>query len=254
MHAMAAQSALVRRPAPLRPYLFSSLVAHALLGAAVLGYSYLALPPPVDLNQKPIQATLVRLGKPRDERLLPRKEAPPPPPRKVEGKAAPTPAPAPPKAAVPVPLPGTKPTPAAQKQEGTTDGDRRSRLFSAFSNTAKPTSLEELEGQEDGDPNGDAARAEGERYYGMLKAQVHRNYDVSQTIPEQERLHLKARVLLRIGPRGELLRVELARPSGNPLFDSAVVLAVKKAAPFSPPPDHLRDSLDREGIVMEFSP
>ena len=256
MHAMVAQSALVKRPAALRKYVAGSVAAHVLLVAAVLGYSHLALPAQVDLNQKPIRATLVRLGKPREERLLPRKETPPPPPQKVEkveSPVAPTPAPPAP-AAVPVPVPGAKPAPAAKKQEGTTDGDRRSRLFSAFSKSSKATSLEELAGQADGDPDGDAAQAEGERYYGMLRAQVQRRYNVSQTIPEQERLHLRARVRLRIGAKGELLHSELTQPSGNSLFDTAVIQAIKKAADFSPPPKHLLDSLQREGVVMEFSP
>jgi protein TonB len=59
---------------------------------------------------------------------------------------------------------------------------------------------------------------------------------------------------LRIGPAGELLDVSLTRPSGNELFDSAVIGAVKKAAPFSPPPEHLRDSLKKAGVAFVFTP
>ncbi len=44
------------------------------------------------------------------------------------------------------------------------------------------------------------------------------------------------------------------RPAATTLFDSAVLAAVKKASPFSPPPDHLRDALQKSGIVLEFSP
>ena len=40
----------------------------------------------------------------------------------------------------------------------------------------------------------------------------------------------------------------------NALVNSAVLAAVKKASPFSPPPDHLRDTLQKGGIVLEFSP
>lgn len=258
MHAMVAQSALVKRPTPIRPYLIGSLLAHGLLLAFVLGYSWLRLTPTVDLNQKPIKASLVRLGKPRDEKLLPRKEELPPPPQKVEAaKEVPAPVPAPeaPKA-VPVPIPGVKPSPAkaATKQDGLADGDRRSKLFNAFSKTSKQAKEEELEGQLDGDPNGDSATAEGERYFGLLSSQIHRNYDVSQTIPDQERISLKAEVFLMIGSRGEVLRSQLQKPSGNELFDNAVILAVKRAAPFSPPPDHLRHSLQNVGVVLEFRP
>jgi TonB family protein len=114
--------------------------------------------------------------------------------------------------------------------------------------------LEELEGALDCDPHGDSAKAEGERYYGLLLAQVTRNYDVAQTIPEEERLHLRAQVALRISRSGEVVQARLARPSGNSLYDSAVMAAVKKASPFPPPPEALRNQLSREGVVLEFRP
>jgi TonB family protein len=226
--------------------------------ALVLVASYLSRPASIDLNQKPIKASLVRLGKPRDPNLLPRKEElPPPPPPKAEEPPPPPPAAKPPEPpSVAIPVPGVKPTPpvAHPRQTGPSEADRRKQLFGAFSKTAKAARPEELEGQADGDAQGDAAEAEGERYWGILSAQVRRNYDVSQTIPESERLHLKARVLIRIGRMGQLIETRLAQPSGNDLFDEAVLSAVKKASPFSPPPDPLRSSLQRTGVVLEFTP
>jgi len=145
------------------------------------------------------------------------------------------------------------PSEASKKSGEKSAADRRKQLFSAFSKTAGGRTRE-LDGQLDGDPNGDSATAEGERYWALLTAGVRRNYDVSQTIPEQERLHLKAQVQVLIGRTGELLRVQVIRSSGNELFDNAVVSAVKKAAPFSPPPDHLRDALQRKGVALEFRP
>src|SRR4051812_49289823 len=60
--------------------------------------------------QVPIKASLVRRGKPRDEKLLPRKEAePPPPPPKVEKVEVAAPAPAPPDTAVKIPTKDAKP-------------------------------------------------------------------------------------------------------------------------------------------------
>ncbi len=101
---------------------------------------------------------------------------------------------------------------------------------------------------------GDAAKAEGERYWGILSSQVRRHYDVSQTIPDQERIRLKARVVLKIGRTGEVIAAKLSRASGNDLFDSAVLSAVKKASPFSPPPEALRSVLQGDGVEMEFTP
>jgi TonB family protein len=61
-------------------------------------------------------------------------------------------------------------------------------------------------------------------------------------------------VAVFISPAGQLERARLARSSGNDLFDSAVMAAVKHAAPFSPPPTHLRDSLEKYGVVLMFRP
>jgi TonB family protein len=254
----AQQSLLASRPSRLGRFITFSLFGHAGLLLAVGLYTTFFAAPPMVLDQKPIRATLVRLGKPRDEKLLPRKEEPPPPPpKKVEAAPAP-PTPTPPEPAkVAVPIPGMKPEPAAKPtpQKGEAKGeDRRNRLFGAFDKFSKSKPQEELDGAEDGDPNGDSATAEGERYFGLLSSQVRRHYNVADTIPENERLYLKAQVAMRLNRTGEVLDARLAKASGNVLFDSAVLAAVKKASPFSPPPDHLRDALQKSGIVLEFSP
>ncbi len=253
-------SLLVSRPSRLSRFIGVSVVGHiALLVAAVL-YARLSSGPKMDLDAKPIKASLVRLGKPRDSKLLPRKEQLPPPPKQVDAPKPPpdAPAPAPTPAAVAVPIPGVKPEPSSapkptpQKGEATGE-DRRKRLFGAFDKTAKPAD-EEPEGAEDGDPDGDSATAEGERYFGLLQSQVRRHYNVADTIPESERLRLNTIVAVRLGRTGEVLDVSLTKPSGNDLFDSAVVTAVRKAAPFSPPPEHLRETLQKHGVNLSFRP
>ncbi len=259
MHPAVAQSLLVGKPLRIRPFLLASLIAHIGLFGAIAAASYLQFGRTIDLNQQPIKASLVRLGKPPDPKLLPRIEESPP---EVEQKTA---APEPPKPAEPPPpaAPDTKAvsiSPGPKRPPEKSNADRRKELLGAFNRTNKPTgsrtakAIEEMEGQLDGDPQGDSATQEGERYFGQLKAQVQHYYDVSQTIPEQERLHLKAQVIVLIGRTGEVLKVQLARRSGNELFDSSVLAAVKKASPFSPPPDHLRDALQRRGIALEFRP
>ncbi|MGQ0505079.1 MAG: energy transducer TonB [Myxococcaceae bacterium] len=252
-------SLLIKKPTAWGPFLVISLAGHFGVIAVGLFYSWLVAPPAIDFNQKPIVASLVRKGKPRDEKLLPRKEELPPPPEEVKTEAPPVPAPeAPPPVPTPAPAPSIAPAPPSPakvaKQEGVQNtADRRKKLFGAFDKTSKKTNLDELEGAEYGDVEGDAATAEGERYWGMLSAQIRRNYDVSQTISEQERLHLKAQVRIFITKTGSLQKVDL-KTSGNPLFDSAVLSAVKKASPFSPPPEHLRASLQKVGVVLEFKP
>lgn len=257
LHPAVSQSMLVTRPSRLGLFVGVSVAGHALLLVVAIIYTQLTAGPRVDPNPPVIKASLVRLGKPRDSKLLPRKEELPPPPKEVKAPPAPpTVAPKPvEKVAVPVPelKPEPKPAPAPQKGEASGE-DRRKRLFGAFDKTAKKASEEELEGAEDGDPDGDSATAEGERYYALISTQVRRNYNVADTIPDAERLYLKAQVQMRLGRAGEVLETRLATASGNDLFDAAVLSAVKKASPFSPPPDHLRDALQKQGVVLEFRP
>lgn len=245
-----AQSLLDDRPDPLPTFVAVSVAGHVIAVGLWLVVGWLMAAPKVDL-QVPVQASLVRLGKPRDEKLLPRKEEEAPPPKpKVEEVALPTPAP--PDTAVKIPTKDAKPE-KADKKDGTKDAKKS--LFDAFAKGGKQDKpAEELEGQADGDPDGDAAKQEGERYFGMLKGVVKRNYDVSNTIDEAERRRLRAQVVLLIGPAGELLDVSVSVPSGNETFDSAVIAAVKKTAPFTAPPEHLRDSLKKDGVAIVFTP
>ncbi len=255
MPTTASYSLLTRRPTPAMPWVLFSVGLHVAVVVGAILWGKFGGSAPMDLDQKPIKASLVRLGKPRDQKLLPRKEELPPPPKKVDAPTPPDPvAPKPPEKAVPtVAVPGVKPEPkpAPTKQAGEKTGEeRRSALFNAFGKAS--TKPEELEGAEDGDPFGDSATQEGERYYGAVTAQVRRYYDVSQTISEQERLYLKAEVFVRVDSKGRLMDVKVSKPSGNDLFDAAVFAAVKKAAPFAPPPEHLKDTLEDDGVIFEF--
>ncbi|MEW5739766.1 MAG: TonB family protein [Myxococcota bacterium] len=241
MTTQAAHSLLRPRPSGLAPFLVLSIAGHVLLTVGALVLSWAFAGPPIDLEQKPIKASLVRLGKPRDEKLLPRKEPEPPPPPPKPAEVA-VQAPAPPSNAVKIPSKDAKPEKAP---------DTRKSLFDALNKASQPT---ELEGAADGDPLGDSAVQEGERYHGLLQAVVKRNYDVSDTIPEAERRTLRAQVSIRIDEHGGVLDVRLAKASGNDLFDAAVLGAVKKASPFAPPPVHLAAELKREGVSFVFTP
>jgi len=258
IHPAVQRSLLVGYRLPLRRFLIGSVIGHVALFGAISAATYLQLGPRIDLNQQPIKASLVRLGKPPDPKLLPRIQPQQEPQKPVEPEPR---KPEEPKAVAPTPEPkAVSIAPSPKKPPEQSAADRRKQLLTALNRTSRSTGsktaqqIEEMEGQLDGDPNGDSATQEGERYYGLLKAQVQRNYDVSQTIPEQERLHLKARVIVLIGRTGEVLKVQLASSSGNTLFDGSVLAAVKKASPFAPPPDHLRDALQRKGIALEFRP
>lgn len=218
------------------PFLIFSAGLHGallLLGAVL---SWVLATPRIDLEQKPIVASLVRQGKKRDEQLLPRKEE----------------APAPEAAKVPIPTPDTRPEPPAKPTaKSDKQPDKRKSLFDALNKAAKP---DELEGEENGDPHGDSAKQEGERYYGVISSAVRRFYDVSSTIPEAERIRLAADVVIRLDAQGGLVDVKFAKPSDNDVFNGAVLAAVKKAAPFGPPPPALRKMLQQSGVQLRFKP
>ncbi len=241
MNARAA-SLLEDRPSALPLFVGLSVLGHVLAVTVWLVLSWLVAGPKVNLEPTPIKASLVRLGKKRPDELLPRKEEAPPPTREKPAEVAVQKPVA--DNAVKIPDKNAKP----EKEQ-----PRRS-LSDVLASASRQARPEELEGEEDGDVNGDSARQEGERYFGLLTSVVRRNYDVSSTIDESERIRLKASVALRIGAGGELLNVELTRPSGNELFDSAVLGAVKKAAPFTAPPAHLREALKKDGVELVFKP
>jgi protein TonB len=157
-----------------------------------------------------------------------------------------------------MPLPGPKPPPVPAARpppsQQTDDSTRRSRLFDAFSKTTKRAHDEPLEGAADGDPEGNSATQEGDPYFGLIDRNVHRYYNVSSAIPESQRRTLKALVWFKLTATGAVESVKIQAPSGNALFDNAVLAAVKRAAPFPAPPAHLRDELVGKGVTMEFTP
>ena len=250
---MRAQAVNRRGPEALVPWMVAlSILVHASAIGLMLWFST-RVSPHIEPRQKVVTAKLVRLGKPRDKRLLPRKESPslPPPQKTVEVPS--------PKTAPTQPLAKAQPKrPAPRPKSHAADlaqAARRQSLFSAFAATAKPTD-EEVVGEEDGDIEGDSDSAEeGERYFGLILAKARRHYGITKTISPQELIRLKAVVVLYIGGMGELLKEpELSATSGNDLFDQEVLMALRKAAPFGPPPAALAETLRTVGIAIEATP
>lgn len=224
------------------PAIGMSVAFHVLLVAVAWWFSR-DTGPRIDLNAKPIQAKLVRLGEQRDQKLLPRMQpnAPPPEPEAVAVPTKPSPS---------VPLEPKKPQPKAQPKK-----DLTKDLFAAFDKSKPVTKPDKVSGQADGDVNGDADQAdEGERYFGILSSRIKRNYDVSSTIPDAERVRLAATIIIYVDAQGNVIKTEWQSKSGNALFDSAVASAVQKAGPFPPPPQFLASDLRSAGVALKFRP
>lgn len=250
---------LGRKRAGLSLGLGASVAAHLLMfGGAWL---YAIWSPPRVVAEKPIVAKLVRLGKPRDEKLLPRLPKTPtnPPPTT---KSAPVPAPAP----APAPAPKAPPSPTAKAEPVAPKPDpaaaaaaRQKQMMEALAKVAAvegPTSAageEELPGQADGDAMGTAEdAAEGDRYLALVEQALRANYVLPTTISAKERLYLKCVLFLKIAPSGKIDSFRIAESSGNPHFDRAVEASVARTM-LAPPPDSFRKTY-RDGLEIVFKP
>jgi outer membrane biosynthesis protein TonB len=99
-------------------------------------------------------------------------------------------------------------------------------------------------------PSGSATA--GESYYALLASRIHPFYTLPSLLKD---LSLKAQVKVRLDQAGEVLETVLVSFSGNPSFDDAVLTTIKDASPWlCPPPAHLRDAVQKQGVILEFTP
>ncbi len=198
-----------------------------------------------DIKDKALITHLVRKGEEKPKNWLPDKPLAPAP-------EAPPPAPA------PAVAPDAKAAPAAPKKtERAPDLSKAQK--NALAALGRPdefrTSNEKPAGSPNGVEEGDTDRETlGNAYYTLVYRQVKQNYVVPGIIPERERLFLNATLVIRLDAGGKLIgEPEFEKRSGNDLFDSAVLGAIKKSAPFPPPPAQLADAYRKDGIGMIFS-
>jgi colicin import membrane protein/protein TonB len=245
--ALPVASALARRDR-LWPAVAASAVAHVLLVAWAVVHRPA---PPIDLSQKPIVAKLVRLGEKRPEEWLPRKEAAPPPPAAAPAPAVPV-APVAVKPAAPAPA-AKAPAPRAPAPAPAVAPPRAggASLSSILSKVQRDVD-ERRYGAPDGHAAGDSDTAEGDQYAALVDRALRANYVVPVTVPERERMHLEADVILWIEPDGRITRWKQDRSSGNPTFDAAVERTLRATTRVPPPPEHLRDAYRRLGIQLLF--
>jgi colicin import membrane protein/protein TonB len=228
------------------PAVAASVAAHAVLVAVGMLRAPVA---PIDLEQKPIVAKLVRIGEKKPEHYLPRKDAAPQP-----APAAPAAVPvlaAPAAPAAPAAKPEAKPAPAKPQPAAPVRGSGTT-LASVLSKVEREVA-DERWGAPDGDAMGDSDEGEeGDRYLALVDRELKANYRVPATIPERERLYLKAVVVLFIERDGRLSRWKMVTPSGNPTFDAAVERTLESKSRLPPPPDHIRARYPN-GMAIAFT-
>jgi TonB family protein len=180
---------------------------------------------------------LLKKGTPRPKDWLPRKEA--------------ATAPAPPKNVRPA-KDAKKVDSNARKASSRVDYSRD--MASALSGLAKEGGKEDSgEGSPDGVDEGTALIAQkGNEYMTKLYSAVKGQYSVPEIITERERQFLNATVVITINARGQIKNLTFEKRSGNQVFDSAIENAIRRAAPFPPPPAELADKYASEGIGIDF--
>jgi colicin import membrane protein/protein TonB len=246
---MPGASVAARRPDRLWPLVLVSLALHAV----AVGAGAVARPgPALDVEQKPIVARLVRLGEKRPEQWLPRKEAEsPPPPAAAAAVPVPAETPAPSR---PAAAPAAKAAPAPPRAPGAAPSSRGSdTLQRTLQRLGKEKALERSAwGDPTGSPEGEASDAsEGDRYLGLVTQALQSNYRLPATLSDQDRLHLKATVVLTIQPDGRISAFRFEKASGNPAFDQALERAVRQTR-LPPPPAELRRAYATTGLGVNF--
>ena len=193
----------------------------------------------VDLDEAVIKTRLVKLGKPRDEKLLPRLPTAPPP-KPVDKKAPPEPDPTPQKP------PDTKPTPKEDSKPSAMD------ILDRFkSDETKSKDINDLikdrigeptdEGREDGDRDGSALDGEiVASYFARVQARIQNAMEVSSVLTDEERVRLKSVLCVSIDEVGTVTRAWIKNGSGSQIYDSDVVAGARRASPVPAPPPPAR--------------
>jgi protein TonB len=180
---------------------------------------------------------LLKKGKERPKDWLPRKEA----------------------AAAPAPPKNVRPSKEAKKTDSKASKtssrvDYSKDMGSALASLVKEGAKEdEGEGSPNGVDEGTALIAQkGNEYMTKVYSAVKGQYSVPEIITERERQFLNAVVIITINARGQIKNLTFEKRSGNQVYDSAIEAAIRRAAPFPPPPPELVDKYSSEGIGIDF--
>jgi hypothetical protein len=94
----------------------------------------------------------------------------------------------------------------------------------------RPTKLSSIIGRPEGSVMGSGFEEnKGDAYAGEVALAMHRAFSVPTSIEERDLRRLVAEVLIRrLAPDGEVLEFQLVKSSGNRLYDSAAVAAIKR--------------------------
>jgi TonB family protein len=160
-----------------------------------------------------IAAEFVRLGKPFDPTKLPSRKVPPVAKRRPDGVVV-------------------SKDPREQQEKPEEKKEKTEAETSMLDNLVDRTKefAEDVEYEQEGDPNGlregtATSAREGDIYRGQLALFFQRGWTVPNTLPNPDKL--KCLLSVRVADDGQLEAVEIAKSSGDPVFDQSAIDAVE---------------------------
>ena len=221
-----------------------------------------------------VQAKLVKLGEERDKKLLPRITQPKPAPKsekkdekqetrkeeKAEAKKKPE----------------GKENSLKPKEEKK-QAEKVKKNETPKEEKKKPSSLDELlkgdvmekikrdaraeeskegakDGVEDGDVTDPALAMKANMYARQVSKKIKENWNIPSIISAEERKNLMTRIYFKITYSGELYDIKIRSSSGNSVYDSSVIEAVKKTVRLPLPDDkNLKKLVLKEGFECPFT-
>ena len=224
--------------------LICSLLLHtAGVGAAV----YVGRGKPAPRLDTAIPVQLVKLGKKRDPKLLPRRVDEPPPPPAED--------------AVKLDTSDKPPPPADPKEKQPTSpkepemSERARRLLEDTNLDRALKKVEDAEGDPEGDEFGtttDTANAAA-GYQREISRALQANYRLPESIPASQRQMLRARVVLFIERNGKIASYEFVERHPNTQFMGALEQLLSTTT-LPPPPAAEAERMREAGIEVIFRP
>ena len=224
-----------------------------------------------------VQAKLVKLGEERDKKLLPRITQPKPAPKseKKDQKAEPKKEEKP--VEKPKPKPEGKENSLKPKEEQPKPAEKTKPQEEPKEEKKKPSSLDELlagdvmekikrdaraeetkegakDGVEDGDVTDPALALKANMYARQISRKIRENWNIPSIISAEERKKLMTGIYFKITFSGEVYDIKIKSSSGNSVYDSSVIEAVKKTARLPLPDDkNLKKLVLKEGFECPFT-
>lgn len=221
-----------------------------------------------------VQAKLVKLGEERDKKLLPRITQPKPAPKseKKDERTEPKKA----EKTEPKPKPDGKANSLKPKEEPK-PAEKKKAEEPPKEEKKKPSSLDELlagdvmekikrdaraeetkegakDGVDDGDVTDPALALKANMYARLISKRIKENWNIPSIISADERKKLMTKIYFKITFSGEVYDIKIQSSSGNSVYDSSVIEAVKKTGKLPLPDDkNLKKLVLKEGFECPFT-